>query len=197
MEQIALPFDGFYESHIAMAIDDEVEYLQLTARDDYPSYTGIAVDYDGIATAYTAWLFREVYDCTLTISDMMAAIITLDRPREYNFRTDEILLPAVYVQNHVPSLNEAYFRDHDLLQPTLALIEDWYTSRDGYISFVNPHPTPEAVFAYGAYLEAALRVYTAHLLNCPIEEVVSTLAEAFVSYASSHGTICDYVYLED
>lgn len=192
MEQLALPFDGFYESHIDMAIDAEAEYLLDTNPD-----AAIAVDYDGIASDYTAWLFCEVYGCTRTVGDMMAAIITLKRPREYNFRTDEILLPAVYVQRHLPNLNLEYFREHGLLQPTFALIEEWYTSRDGYISFVNPQPTPEAVFTYGAYLEAALRVYTAHLLSCPIDDVVFLLAKDFISYANLYGMICDHVYLED
>jgi len=142
MTIVSLPFTGFYHGYFDNHFQSYAEGMELT-DDDIDS-----IDFNLLRFNYALTYVREV-------SRHLGVELKFDSlysPKEYNFRSDEI-----YVKVPDSLIAEA------LKTPSLAkFAADWFTSRDGFISFYSPDldewdfsnlEEPQMSCAFAAYLE--------------------------------------------
>lgn len=171
--QIELPFMGFYESYHNEYPTEQMEReLQdkgeaLTDEQDTWLWDTFHDEFDyrtfrqGVANLYAHWLIHSV------APNAPIQQVDIIYPKEYNFTTDKIV---VTLAEPLSELNLDYFTVNGLMYETLATIKQRYTSRSGFISFVEPTPpTPESVFVEPAYLDIAFEIYAYHKLEMDYE----------------------------
>ena len=189
--QVQLPFIGFYESYHTAQPHEIMEaeignYGELITDeqsdnilDIFHSEFAYNVYHQKIAELYAHWLIHRLDP------NAVFTAIELHSPKEYNFTTDTI---TVTLAVPIPNLTLDYFTENGLMYETLAVIKERYTSRDGFISFVNPTPpTPYSVFIEPAYLDCALEVLVYHTLemdytNTSYSHLEADLDTAFTDY---------------
>lgn len=194
--QLGLPFAGFYQTIHCDQPDDFMEaemgnYGELITdeqSDDLWDIFHSEFDYNGyrqkVAEWYAHWLVHKL-DPNAVFTN-----IELHSHKEYNFTTDTI---TVTLARHMPNLTLDYFTENGLMCEALAVIKERYTSRDGFISFVNPiPPTPNSVFTEPAYIDCAFEVLVYHTLemdytNTTYRRLRADLDTAFMDYMFEHG----------
>lgn len=199
--QIELPFMGLYGSFhtgqpseiMERALSDNAETLTYEQNDDFWRIFHTEFDYkkyhQKLANLYAHWLIHSLYDVTI-------ADVELHCPREYNFTTDTITVTVNATLEQL-DLTLDYFKcnpidnDDTLLVETLAYIKEKYTSRDGFVSFVEPTPpTLESVFIEPAYLDCAFEIYTYHKFDMEYwnyRYLLNELDEKFIEYMHEQG----------
>ena len=120
-----LNFGGFYNSIHSVRIDDRID-------DNIECFE---IDYDNIN--YTDTFKEYAKDLTKAINkelDINLEFISLNSPREYNFKTD--YMEVSLTKKDILKLFKL-IKDNDLKQKVYNNIEECTTSRDGYISFYS------------------------------------------------------------
>lgn len=182
-EQLEIMFVGFYQSYhaeqpsevieqdIDNALEDGINLADETIDKIWDNFNGCECqDHKGfnwceyfgqVANEYARFVLATVLDPS---QDLTAVIqgVEVDSPREYNFVNDKIY--AKLTQRPL-NLTLDYFQANNLIDPLMWFIKSRHSSRDGYISFVNPNPTLGEVFATNGdnpYIDCAMYVLTCH-----------------------------------
>lgn len=198
-QQFDLPFTGFYNT----VHGDEPDNIINTDMDNAFFDNDVQVvgdlydtimnnhygntDWHGyrkaVSVEYARWLLSEVLNIPYDQLPFMS--VDIHSPKEYNSKTDRI---EIGLLEPLPELNARYFEANDLLQSTLDLIKESYTSRDGFISFINPNPTIEQVFSEPCYLTKAFFIYACHKLDIAADdEALSMIDDMFINHALEQG----------
>jgi hypothetical protein len=132
-KEIAIPFDGFYESISDSIIDDELE-RELEEHDvtmddiNFNSYKVIQKKY---AEEYTSGFqdkINEEFGLNLSLK-----FKEINSPREYNFTTDKIIVDIS--DQDVIALHTYIMKDDDMKSLFKEVAKDMYDSRSGFASF--------------------------------------------------------------
>ena len=164
--QLEICFGGFYESYHAeqpyqvierdidnardngITLDDDTVNRIWDNFDGYlrPNHSGFEWRkyFEKVACMYARFVLSTVLDLTEQSVSATLHSVMLDSPREYNFTTDKIY--AVMTQRP-HNLTVEYFQANNLVEPLIWFIKERHSSFSGYISFVNPEPTLDEVFA--------------------------------------------------
>ena len=125
IENVALNFGGFYDSIHSNLIDTEIENILETENLEYDQICDY-LDFKAIHLEYAKRLvldFNNNFDLNLKFEQLI-------QPKEYNFKTDEILV-------------EMSMQDYNYLwlntdQTSIQLkVQDATTARDGYMPLYN------------------------------------------------------------
>lgn len=197
-QRFDLPFIGFYESfHMAEA--DNIIIIDIeNAGDDLDAPTKDLImenhynktDWAGyraaIAKDYAEWLIFEV------IEKLPAMRVNLYSPSQYNFVSDTI---EVAFAEPLPQLTLSYFQANGLMDDVRKAICDTHTSREGYISFVNPNPADDEIFTEPHYLTQAFWVLACHAFDIDPNDcaALSEIDDKFIAYALARN-IYDIAY---
>ena len=123
-------FSGFYESELCP--DDYLRDEAYACNLEYP-YTFDIIAYKAyeneIAKENTEWIFWKVKDKGIIKS---MEFKELDSPREYNYRTDRLVINMEFDEE---KLTKYCFEDKR--GSFEKYLRETYTSRSGFISFVN------------------------------------------------------------
>ena len=125
--KVAIPFQGFYESIIMSNIECEVEALF-----EDPYYDGFSEDqvdwkatFLEVAKSYASqWCYLGGYE---------GGFSHLDSPREYNFRTDEIVVE--FTDSDLNRIKKIAMAEDDFVD----FVEEQCSDRAGFISFLSPN----------------------------------------------------------
>lgn len=192
---VRLPFAGLYYSLIDMEVDScisrEIEYAEIDCdegrKEAIESFTYLNGAGEQIAKAYAEWVSGEI--------ELDIEFIAMRSPRFCNFETDEILVNIN--TDDLPSLT-------DSLKNELAdMAKDLYTSRDGYISFVDPDISKVFNLDYSqwdtAYLDLIVIAVCANRFDSDRSLVTAMEAEWVESegYEVISNVVCDEVYNQD
>lgn len=218
--QLEMPFTGFYESYhtnkpseiieqdIANADENDITLDDKTIDriwDNFWGYERLNHDgfnwrkyYEQVANRYAYFVLCTVIDGTYQDLAPILQSVVLDSPREYNFTTDKIY--AVMTQRP-QNLTLEYFQANDLIDPLVWFIKERHSSRSGYISFVNPKPTLDEVFATAdnnPYIDCAMYVLTCHAFGLdPYDGYMFNADEIdsqFIDYMYEQGYYDDFTY---
>lgn len=179
-----LPFIGFYQSEFEQLPFDELDYILDVGDDDL---AGVLPDdymyeqfdwakyYDAVASLYAGWVFEKL---GFVGTDYTYKVVS---PKEYNFINDIILVQTSTLPEQ---LSIAYFTDNGMLDDLQQFIRDSYTSRDGFISFVEPNPDLQVSFFEYPYLSVAcyMVVCKAFGIDYNDDDALSTLNGQFVDW---------------
>lgn len=125
IKNVALNFGGFYDSIHSDLIDIEIENILETEDLEYDQICDY-IDFKAIHLEYSKRLvldFNDNFDLNLKFEELI-------HPKEYNFRTDEIL-----VEMSMQDYNYLFLdTDQDELKYK---ITNSTTNRDGYSAFYN------------------------------------------------------------
>lgn len=203
--EIRIPFAGFYEStHAGEAqwiADDQLDLLDPGAPDYADQFAEAEAQldamnwadyFDHLAREYAAWFMGEL--CERAGFPMPQFRTRLDRPREYNFRDDEIFitpLPPADLPNigqFIPVLSPGYITTRaDLIAACLAHIEEALRTRDGFAPFITNRPDIAAIFGDERYLSLVLEVVAARYWDTTPNDLPRVLEEEFYDYAQAQG----------
>lgn len=210
---LEIPFTGFYESYHANKPSEII--LQDIANAGENGITLTDEDTDRIWYSFDdGFKWREYFElvadsyahfvlCTViegTYQDLAPILqrVEIDSPSEYNFMTDKIY--AVMTQRP-QNLTLEYFKVNDLIEPLLWFIEERYSSRSGYISFVNTRPKLDEMFAISddnPYIDCAMYVLTCHAFGLDPYDGYTVNAHRidrqFIDFMYEHGYYDDFVY---
>lgn len=140
MQQITIPFDGFYESFTDDAIDLGLELLEEENEDvDLSETVNFGKLRQAIAEKVTSE-YNEAFKEAVGI-DLKLKFLELDSPREYNFSTDAIFVSACPV-----ALKQVVARIGDM--KVKSLLREAYKPQSGY----NPFTTTLEAIESGNYL---------------------------------------------
>lgn len=203
--EIRLPFSGFYGStHAGEAewiADDQLDLLNPDAPDYAEQYKEAEVQldamnwpayFDYLAREYAAWFMGEL--CERAEIPVPQFRTRLDRPREYNFRNDEIYIsplpPAdlLRIGQFIPVLGYEYITAWPaLLSVCLANIEETLRPREGFVPFITNRPDIAAMFSDVRYLWLVLEVVAARYWDTTPGNLPRVLDEEFTDYAQAQG----------
>ena len=125
IKNVALNFGGFYDSIHSGLIDTELENILETEDLEYDQICDY-IDFKAIHLEYSKRLvsnFNDEFDLNLKFEELF-------QPKEYNFKTDEILVEMTFQDYNYVFLDI----DQDELKHK---IEEATTNRDGYSAFYN------------------------------------------------------------
>ena len=209
--EAALPFPGFYQSYIAQALDDEIDYVlddvdadkADTLREKYYDRMDYSKAYTLIATDYAAWLTQRLYDA-LDEDGLHPAHLPntvkadLVSPREYNFTSDVIWVdlpigflptPQEFSERHLESC---------IITKLIADIKAEYSSRDGFISFV-PSVADQAMLdgkfdeAHPWHNSTYLRLLCEYYFSSDDVLIQYELENDFLDYYAGNGYFLDVI----
>ena len=125
IKNVALNFGGFYDSVHKTLMDIEIENILETEDLEYDQICDY-IDFKAIHLEYSKRLvldFNDEFDLNLKFEQLI-------QPKEYNFKTDEIL-----VEMSMQDYNYLFFHtDQDELKHKITKAT---TNRDGYSAFYN------------------------------------------------------------
>ena len=125
IKNVALNFGGFYDSIHSDLIDTELENILETENLEYDQICDY-IDFTAIHLEYSKRLvsnFNDEFDLNLKFEQLI-------QPKEYNFKTDEIL-----VEMSMQDYNYLFLdTDQDELKHKITKAT---TNRDGYLAFYN------------------------------------------------------------
>ena len=125
IKNVALNFGGFYDSIHSDLIDTEIENILETEDLEYDQICDY-IDFKAIHLEYSKRLvldFNDNFDLDLKFEELF-------QPKEYNFKTDEILVEM--------SMQDYNYLFLDTDQTSMQLkVQDATTARDGYIPLYN------------------------------------------------------------
>ena len=125
IKNVALNFGGFYDSIHSDLIDTELENILETEDLEYDQICDY-IDFKAIHLEYSKRLvsnFNDEFDLNLKFEELF-------QPKEYNFKTDEIL-----VEMSMQDYNYLFLdTDQDELKHKITKAT---TNRDGYLAFYN------------------------------------------------------------
>lgn len=203
--EIRLPFAGFYQSvHVDEAqslAERELEQLDPDTPDYAEQYAEAEAQldamywpayFDHLAREYAAWFMGELAERAGFPMPQYRSRLT--RPREYNFRDDEIYispLPPADLPNigqFIPVLVFDWLAARPaLLDAVAAHIEEALRPRDGFAPFITNRPDIAAIFSDERYLWLVLEVVAAHYWDTTPGELLCVLDEEFTDYAQAQG----------
>lgn len=140
--KIEVPFEGFYQTFLGAAVEDEVnnqlEGLFDSLEGLFDSVNSIEVDRTSIAKDWLELYSQQISEA-LNI-DVILAFSELVSPREYNFQNDRIV--ANITETKLAILRDAMQKLYttEYLQDKA---EDLFLSKDGFISFNSELAKPE------------------------------------------------------
>ena len=125
IKNVALNFGGFYDSVHSNLIDTEIENILETENLEYDQICDY-IDFKAIYLEYSKRLvsdFNDRFDLNLKFEQLI-------QPKEYNFKTDEILVEMSMQDYNYLFLNT----DQTSMQ---LKVQDATAARDGYIPLYN------------------------------------------------------------
>lgn len=128
---VKIPFQGFYESDISFAIDNEIEcFLENEGLEfEQISYD---IDWKAIARKYIDF-YQNVLNDELGVK-VLLNFESLISPKFYNFETDIIFAELSLVD--AKAIKEAFIKCFGL-EHTQSKAKAIYQSRGGFVSFYN------------------------------------------------------------
>lgn len=198
--EIRLPFAGFYESIHAGEAQWMADYQLALLDPDAPDYAeqykeaesqlynmNWAAYYDHLTREYAAWFIGE-------LAERAGFTVPQYRPREYNFRDDEIYISPLppadlpHVGKFIPMLVFNWLAARPaLLDAVAAHIEEALCSRSGFIPFITNRPDIADIFNDERYLWLVLEVVAAHYWDTTPDELAPVLEDEFYDYAQAQG----------
>jgi len=116
--EFALEFGGFYNSHHSDRIDNDIENFDIDWEE---------VDFNKTHTNYCKELVSKINN----EFDYSLEFVEMESPREYNFRTDEIIANIPYKE--FTKIKEEYINNDYFID----WINEESKSRDGFSSFYS------------------------------------------------------------
>lgn len=171
--QLEIPFVGFYQGYHTEQPCDEIEREIDNAFENDINLDGEIIEkiwdnfndgfnwrkyFEQVANEYARFVLTTV-DPSQDLATILQQV-EVDSPREYNFTNDKIYATMTQRPHN---LSLKYFTDNDLIDPLMWSIKSRHSTREGYISFVNPEPTLDEVFAVSddnPYIDCAMYVLT-------------------------------------
>lgn len=211
-QQLEILFVGFYQSYHAeqpnevveadindafendIILDDDIIDLiwnEFNAKFNWQKY------FEQVACIYARFVLATVLEPSQSVAPILQRV-EVDSPCEYNFTNDKIY--AVMTERP-QNLTLEYFQANDLIDPLIWFIKSRHSTRDGYISFVNPNPTLDEVFAISddnPYIDCAMYVLTCHAFELdPYDGYMhnaSEIDDQFIGYMHGNGYYNDFAY---
>ena len=139
--EIEVPFEGFYQTFLGEAVEDEISNLLENCG---ISFDSVAIEVDMVSIAKN-WLelYSQQISEALGIDDVMLSFTELVSPREYNFQNDRIIanITEAKLVSLWDAMQELYCPEY--LQDKA---NDLFLSSDGFISFNSELAKPENWF---------------------------------------------------
>lgn len=134
--KIEVPFEGFYQTFLGAAVEDEVNN-QLDNWGD--SVGSVEVDKNSIAKFWLE-LHSQQISKALYIDDVMLSFAELVSPKEYNFQNDRVI--ANITESKLAILRDAMQKLYppEYLQDKAEVL---FLSRGGFLSFNSELAKPE------------------------------------------------------
>ena len=128
--EVNIPFQGFYNSRISNWLD----FIGENIIEDETDWETI---HEEISKLYCKWLEEILnnYLKEINLSIKIRYTILLS-PKYYNYETDRIF--ADIPKDNLIAIKEYIFTENRLHYKFIQTCKNWFTSKDGYMSFYNP-----------------------------------------------------------